>query len=604
MSWPTPQDYNEALQHPGVSFRNADLRKGVAEVNAFGLPKPRSGAFASVYRMHCGNQDWAVRCFLHDIPDQHDRYTEISKFILSDDLDFTVDCEFLKEGILIAGKWHPILKMQWVEGSTLGEYLESRVANNDCSAIEKLVTKFERAVQLMQQNGIAHGDLQHGNILVLPNGDLRLVDYDGMFVPSLQGWVSNELGHRNYQHPARTKDHFGPYLDNFSAWVIYLSLMCVAIDPTLWAKVGGGDDCLLFRQRDYIDPKRSHVFKLLAHHASIDIRKAASMFESMLCENPDRLPGIEALGPDAQGKNFGRPSLFDRMIWSVKSLSFRVPDWLHDRKHDDSANYSLEPVEKPTEDRAHSGLPSWLSALVGEHKHANEPAIIPSPNSVSQSAPLNSNNKLPDWLSSNASALASTTAANAPATKGHQTPPPSSSNPSPAATPSAPTPPQRTHPSFDALAKKLISNARDLALQHRFKDAEGQLATVLGLVPEHNLKSRLETLVLLALTHAQHGDELFLGRSSVAAVEQYEKSLHYLDTVSRLRGGIDAAADLMTKADVLNQLVSSYERAGRFSDSIKACERYIAVLNNLPQTSEKLKRAKSRLKDLVDSTKP
>jgi tetratricopeptide (TPR) repeat protein len=150
----------------------------------------------------------------------------------------------------------------------------------------------------------------------------------------------------------------------------------------------------------------------------------------------------------------------------------------------------------------------------------------------------------------------------------------------------------------------LISNARDLALQHRFKDAEGQLATVLGLMPEHNLKLRLETLVLLALTHAQHGDELFLRRSSVAALEHYEKSLQYLDTVSRLRGGRDAVADLMTKADVLNQLVSSYERAGRFTDSIKACERYIAVLNNLPQTAEKLKRAKIRLKDLVDSTKP
>jgi serine/threonine protein kinase len=611
MSWPTPQDYNEALQHPGVSFRNADLKKGVAEVNALGLPKPTSGAFASVYRMHCGSQDWAVRCFLHDIPDQHDRYTEISKFILSDDLDFTVDCEFLKEGILIAGRWHPILKMQWVDGSTLGEYLESRIANHDSSAIEKLVTKFERAVQLMQKNGIAHGDLQHGNILVLPNGDLRLVDYDGMFVPSLQGWGSNELGHRNYQHPARTRDHFGPYLDNFSAWVIYLSLMCIAIDPTLWTKVGGGDDCLLFRQRDYVDPKRSHVFRLLAHHASVDIRKAASMFESMLCEVPDRLPGIEALGPDAQGRNFGRPSLFDRMIWSVKSLSFRVPDWLHDLKHDDSdSSSSLESVDNHTDDRTHGGLPSWLSGIVGEHKNANEnissvhaSGTASSQNSTSQPASLNQTNKLPDWLDNSASGMPSAAGANASVTSGHQTPPPSSANASASATPATPTASKRS-PSIEAQAKKMISEARSFSLQHRYKDAERELAQLLLLVPERDLKLHLEVLVALALTHAQHGDELFLGRSSIAAMEQYEKSLACLDDVSRLRGGIDAVADLMTKADVLNQLVTVYERCGRFSDSKKICARYIAVLNNLPQTTEKLKRAKNRLKDLIDSTGP
>jgi hypothetical protein len=612
MSWPTPQDYNEALQHPGVSFRNADLKKGVAEVNALGLPKPTSGAFASVYRMHCGSQDWAVRCFLHDIPDQHDRYTEISKFILSDDLDFTVDCEFLKEGILIAGRWHPILKMQWVEGSTLGEYLESRLANHDSSAIEKLVTKFERAVQLMQQNGIAHGDLQHGNILVLPNGDLRLVDYDGMFVPSLQGWGSNELGHRNYQHPARTRDHFGPYLDNFSAWVIYLSLMCVAIDPTLWNKAGGGDDCLLFRQRDYVDPKRSHILKLLSHHASVDIRKAASMFESMLCEVPDHLPGIEALGPDAQGRNFGRPSLFDRMIWNLKSLSFRVPDWLHDLKHDDSDNSSpLESVDNHTDNRTHGGLPSWLSGIVGEHKNANEnisnvlaSGTAPLQNSASQSASGNSTNKLPDWLSSNISGLASTTGANAPVSAGHHPPPPSSANASPPATPATPVTSQKSSPGLEAQAKKMLSSARNSALQHRYKDAESQLSALLVLVPERSLKLHLEVLISLALIHAQHGDELFLGRSSTDALKQYEKSLYYLDNVSRLRGGRDAVADLMTRADVLNQLVSTYERCGRFADSIKACERYIAVLNNLPQTTEKLKRAKNRLKDLIDSTRP
>ncbi len=112
--------------------------------------------------------------------------------------------------------------------------------------------------------GIAHGDLQHGNILVLPDGQLRLVDYDGMFVPAMKGWRSNELGHRNYQHPARTAEHFGPELDNFAAWVIYSSLCAVVLESSIYKQLGGGDDCLLLRRGDFDNAGQSQVFRQLS----------------------------------------------------------------------------------------------------------------------------------------------------------------------------------------------------------------------------------------------------------------------------------------------------------------------------------------------------
>jgi hypothetical protein len=68
---------------------------------------------------------------------------------------------------------------------------------------------------------IAHGDLQHGNIIV-EHGHLRLVDHDGLFVPEMAGWTSSEVGHQHYQHPARDAAFFNKHLDNFSAIVIYL----------------------------------------------------------------------------------------------------------------------------------------------------------------------------------------------------------------------------------------------------------------------------------------------------------------------------------------------------------------------------------------------
>src|SRR5438034_11486371 len=66
---------------------------------------------------------------------------------------------------------------------------------------------------------MAHGDLQHGNILVR-GGSIHLVDYDGMWVPALKGRHATETGHRAYQHPERSEQDYGQEIDRFSVLVI------------------------------------------------------------------------------------------------------------------------------------------------------------------------------------------------------------------------------------------------------------------------------------------------------------------------------------------------------------------------------------------------
>jgi len=85
-AWPTPQDYNEAIQNPHHNLSDPELQSGKIEANKLGLPKPITGAFASVYRVHCKDKDYAVRCFLRDIPDAQWRYERISDFVQHDDL--------------------------------------------------------------------------------------------------------------------------------------------------------------------------------------------------------------------------------------------------------------------------------------------------------------------------------------------------------------------------------------------------------------------------------------------------------------------------------------------------------------------------------------
>jgi len=81
-----------------------------------------------------------------------------------------------------------------------------------------------RELLQLKQAGIAHGDWQHANILIVREDGkqrLRLVDYDGMFVPPLQGKSCPELGHANYQHPNRKGADFNLTLDHFSSVLIY-----------------------------------------------------------------------------------------------------------------------------------------------------------------------------------------------------------------------------------------------------------------------------------------------------------------------------------------------------------------------------------------------
>ncbi len=295
MAWPTLQEYNEAIQNPQTAFDDLELKAGKPELDKLGLPRPRTGQFASVYRMKCAQRDWAVRCFSQEVKDQQERYRAIDEYISPPlNIPYIVEFNYITKGILVKGKWYPILRMEWIKGEEIGKYIERNL--NNASALRQLAVKWVEMLKGLQANSIAHGDLQHGNVLVV--GDtLKLVDYDGMFVPALQGKLSHELGQPNYQHPNRMETDFGLYLDNFSAWVIYASLVALSIDPSLWERTKAGDDCLLFRKADFEEPLLSQTFGLLIGHRDLNIRTLARVFRSTLFFPPQQVPSLNGQIP-------------------------------------------------------------------------------------------------------------------------------------------------------------------------------------------------------------------------------------------------------------------------------------------------------------------
>jgi len=136
--------------------------------------------------------------------------------------------------------------------------------------LAKLGKRWDKLVANLRSADIAHGDLQHGNILVQSNGAIRLIDYDGMWVPALKGHKSNETGHPDFQNPHRTRNDFDLGIDDFSAAVIRIAILALRRDRSLWEKYNNGDN-LLFRRRDFLDPHSSQLITDLKEIADNEI---------------------------------------------------------------------------------------------------------------------------------------------------------------------------------------------------------------------------------------------------------------------------------------------------------------------------------------------
>src|SRR5262249_50007515 len=129
---------------------------------------------------------------------------------------------------------------------------------------------------------IGHCDLQHGNVLVA-SGDVKLIDYDGMYVPALRGRGSHEKGHPAYQHPEREGTDFDERVDRFPALVIHTSLIALAEAPELWKRYYDEDN-LIFRRSDFQNPDASAVFQDLEQMGGAVAEQTAALKQA--CKRP------------------------------------------------------------------------------------------------------------------------------------------------------------------------------------------------------------------------------------------------------------------------------------------------------------------------------
>jgi serine/threonine protein kinase len=257
------------------------IRKGTFETTSKGV-KYYSGGFTVVLPVVVANDKWAFRCWHTELGNVRKRFKIISDYINNLKSPYFCDFYYCDEGIVVEGRTFPTTRMRWVYGATINSYILDN--KNNQRALSKLADEFIKMIDFLHANNIAHGDLQHGNIIV-HDGEIKLVDYDSLFCPGLEGESDIIIGKAEFQHPRRKDAKIATAkLDYFSEIVIYLSIIAVAKCPELIDEFSL-DDSLLFNASDWSNLIKSPIYNRLISIGDDDIMILLEILNEYLAED-------------------------------------------------------------------------------------------------------------------------------------------------------------------------------------------------------------------------------------------------------------------------------------------------------------------------------
>ncbi len=265
--WPTGTEYSAAVQQPTTSFGDPELRNGELTLTPLGIPASASGQNAIAFHMQTADRPIAVRCLLSGQDDGGARYRALGEFVTTVDVPAVVSARWLDEGIRVHGRWWPVVVMPWAPGDPLHIAVEDRLG--DPGRLGRLGDRWLDLVETLQDKQFAHGDYQHGNVLVTDDDEFQLVDLDGIWVPAMGLGPPDEYGHPNYQHVNRSDTDWGPHVDTFSALAVAVSILGLAADPDL-ARFMTGEN-LLFVKSDFEQPDLAPIWRSLAVSTDPDV---------------------------------------------------------------------------------------------------------------------------------------------------------------------------------------------------------------------------------------------------------------------------------------------------------------------------------------------
>lgn len=221
-----------------------------------------AGGFTVVFPYETlGGEKWAYRCWHADLGNLRSHFEILSEEFQKLSIPYFCDFIYVDEGINVGGLLYPTTRMRWIDGDDLKVFLCKHKTEKE--RLKKLADNFLAMAQCLHENSIAHGDLQHGNILIDESDRIFLIDYDSVYLPSLYGQADFITGLKGYQHPNRINNvNASEKLDYFSELIIYTSILAIAEDPSLADKYKlEYTDQLLFSNEDFDNIEASGIYR-------------------------------------------------------------------------------------------------------------------------------------------------------------------------------------------------------------------------------------------------------------------------------------------------------------------------------------------------------
>jgi len=265
MNYPLISEYIESIKSAEDNFEELSYLRPV--LGEDGLPMMTSGNFAVVFKMKDKRDGklYALKCFTKEQEGREEAYR-----LIADELEYIssnyltpikfYDKELYVNSDVTSNTEFPVVLMDWVEGLTLDKFVEKNIKN--LFLLEMLAYQFNKMAAWLITQPFAHGDLKPDNIIIKEDGQLVLVDYDGIYVPAMKGQKARELGSPGFRHPSRTEGIFDEHIDDFSSASIALSLKAISLSPSLYDEYGGKDK-LLFSEDDFRDLSNSQCISRL-----------------------------------------------------------------------------------------------------------------------------------------------------------------------------------------------------------------------------------------------------------------------------------------------------------------------------------------------------
>jgi len=269
--FPTIAAYNQTIQRFGgnafATLRGLTfIPSRTVPVNIFNYG---AGSYAAIFKAKDTVNTYAVRCFLSVEPETIDRYKAISLYLKNIHASWLTNLSLYENEINVNGNFYPVLIMDWINGKLLNEYIDEILQNNELlTALQKEIVELSRS---LERNQTGHGDIQCGNMIMQTGATnkpvIKLIDYDGMYIPAFSNKVNLEKGRAEFQHPQRTTATFNEKIDRFSFWVILCALEALKFDKSLWHEVMQGGyntlDNMLFTGSDFINFGNSNLVNRL-----------------------------------------------------------------------------------------------------------------------------------------------------------------------------------------------------------------------------------------------------------------------------------------------------------------------------------------------------